>query len=457
MARLTWVLVGFVVASGAATARSSGPVWKKTMSELVLSLTSSAVNPPDPMSLTMSGLRAVKDRQDCLEWSTRGSTMSLRCGRRSVEIDVYPPRRGRDVADVLIQALSVTHKGDRVPAATVESVARALAISLDDPYTNYVPPAEVARLSTNMKARVANPGISLQPYEPSEVKSVRHGSDAERRGVQPGDHILSIDGIPTESLTYQESTLRLIGPAGTPVRLKVQTGEDTPRMVIAVRTLLPESRIAAERLPGNVLYLRVARFEQGCAREAELAVREYPGTRGTILDLRHNGGGRIEEGIALLDLFLSDGAIGGVKGRPGRPQEEYKARYQGSDVKTPLVVLVDSGTASAAELVSLVLKDRGRAIVLGGQTTGKGTVQRQIPLPDKGVLFVTTARYLGADGEPLPKDGLSPHRFLPPPRGSTVLDGRAAMRDSWVLAALEELEGQPIEPAALQSAFGPRP
>lgn len=454
--RLALPLLLLVLSFGSpeASARRGTVAWQKTLREVVMSLSSSAVTPPDPARLTMAGLRALKEKRTCVSWRINRGRLELRCGDNDgSDLGVFPPKPGRGVATVLESAVNVAHPRKPVAALTIEHMARELARSIGDPFTNYVPAREIARVSGRGRF-TASTGIALQPYQPTEVKSVRYGSDASHQGVMTGDTLVRIGREDADGLTYAELNLRLLGQANTVVLLTLSGDDGRIRKVAVKRTQLPEVTVTSEMLPGNVLYLRVARFSDGVARQIARELWDNQ-CNGIVLDLRHNGGGVMEEGIALLDLFLSEGKTGGVKPRPGRPEATFTAAQQNTDMAQPLVVLVDDGTASAAELVSLVLKERNRATILGSQTLGKGTMQRPIPMPDGGFLYVTTAHYLGSRGIPLGHDGLSPQRFLPPPKGRTVLDGRPANQDSWVRAALDELSGQGSQRRDLSILYGP--
>ncbi|MFZ9890024.1 MAG: S41 family peptidase, partial [Myxococcota bacterium] len=242
---------------------------------------------------------------------------------------------------------------------------------------------------------------------------------------------------------YAELCELLIGPAESELSVQYSRGTADPksqRSVTLTRTLLPEHAVYSVELPGEILYLRLAAFGPGAAQQlaAELWARPH---QGVVLDLRHNPGGLVEEAVGLLDLFFEDGAIGGIAPRPGRAAEDYRARHQPSDVRSPVALLLDGGSASASELVAMVLQERERAVLLGAPSLGKGSVQRIIRMPGGGVLKVTNAHYIGAEGQRLDSGGVQPDRFLGPPSGETVLEGGDPAHDSWVLSAVDALEG----------------
>jgi carboxyl-terminal processing protease len=206
------------------------------------------------------------------------------------------------------------------------------------------------------------------------------------------------------------------------------------------------------------VYVRLSSFAPGVARSVAEAIWERRAKK-VVLDLRHNPGGLINEGAALLDLFFASGATGGIRPRAGRAGQEFEAKHQPTDTGVPIVVLIDGGTASASELVSMVLKERGRAVIIGSPSIGKGSVQKIIRMPDGGALRVTSAYYTGATGQPLPLAGVRPDRYLAPASGRTVLEGGDPTRDGWVLSALDVLEGGPQVSgrSKRRSFYGPMP
>ena len=251
-----------------------------------------------------------------------------------------------------------------------------------------------------------------------------------------------------------EVLAQLQGLPDTALTLRLETASGA-REVRLTRSLLPARDLVVARLARGQLYVHVPTFSPGVAQRVARVVRE---TRppGVVLDMRHNGGGYVPEGVALADVFLSGGVIAGVRSGPGRPGEVFSAVDEPGDYDGPLAVLVDIGSASATELVTLALRERARAVVLGTETAGKGSIQRLIHLPDGGVLKVTAGNYVGPSGTKIDEGGISPDRFLAPPRAPTVLEGASPEEDPWVLAALDALRG-PREPPPPPWGPGPSP
>lgn len=239
------------------------------------------------------------------------------------------------------------------------------------------------------------------------VAQVAAGSAAERAGVQLGDEVRSIDGRPSAGLTAEEAAAALRGRAGTTVRLSLRSQG-------AIRTLsLTRSVVAAPKVTVTMLTAQVGRivvpvFSQGVGRQVREAVRRLveQDATGLVLDLRGDPGGLLSEAVETASAFLDGGAVVTYARRDERPQR-LDAGGRG-DTTTPLVVLVDGSTASAAEVVAGALQDRGRAVVVGSRTFGKGTVQEPHRLADGSSLALTVARYTLPSGRSVEGVGIEP-------------------------------------------------
>ncbi|MCC7075214.1 MAG: hypothetical protein IT383_28130 [Deltaproteobacteria bacterium] len=450
------VVASMVLLDGAAHAgrAPASPVNDETIREVQKSLEASSVEVVPLDRYALFALDALADLEPCLARKGEGATLVLRCGERSARAP-WPPSSSDEVVKLIGEALQLTANGRAVKPDAVKVVCRALARATSDPYTAYLPPELVAAITTSRPALFsATPGIEVWPRDPLKIREVRRASDAAANGVAAGDRIAAIDGKSTAGLTLPEITTRLQGADDSVVSLllKTPTGERTVRVS---RSLFADSDVQVVELDDGVIYVRVPLFKAGVARAVAVALWDGRPS-GVILDLRHNGGGLVPEGIALADLFISEGDIAAVRGRGGRLTEEYPAHRDAKEISAPLVVLIDGSSASASELVSMALKESRRARLLGATTAGKGSVQFQIQLPDGGVLKVTTGYYVGPEGRRLPETGLEPHRFLSQPSSRTVLDGADPKKDGWVQAALDELRG-PRGDGLVRASTGPEP
>lgn len=350
----------------------------------------------------------------------------------------WPPRDEREALQIIQDAVRWIDGNRALGTGTAGRLGRAMAAAAGDPYTAYLSPQVVARLQ---KRITATPGIELSPQRPNVIREVRPGSDAAREGIVEGDRLILVDGLSAADMTLAELSAQLVGEPGTAMRVQFESrAANEVRSALLVRNLVPEPVVAAETLPDGILYLRISSFAPGAASSVLRAIwQSLP--RGLILDIRHNQGGLIQEAADMLDIFFGDGLLGGVRPRQGRPVDAYFAEHQPTDVIVPMVVLIDGGTASAAELLALALQERRRAFLLGSRTLGKGSVQKVIHLPNGGALKVTSAYYTGPSGQPLPPLGVSPDRFLAPTRARTVLEKGEVQQDGWVLSAVDELHG----------------
>lgn len=444
------------------TSSSSWPIGvdgpaDETIKEVLLSLDASSVEKLPLERYAFAGLDALAGIDRCLTRTGSPGQLEVRCGGATMTTS-WPPQRAIEVAKLLTNATRLVDPERRVRPVRVVAICRAFAIATDDPFTAYLSPATMAKAAAqNRGLAAATTGIDLWPRDPSKVREVRLGSPAAQKGIVSGDRLVSIDGVDVKDLTFPEMLQQMSGLNGSVARLQVApVGGGPVREVMVGRLLVPEDDVRWARLQGgSTLYVHIPVFKSGVAQEVRQALGAASYT-GVILDLRHNPGGLLPEGIAVLDTFLRDGAMAGVRSGPGRPTDDFAAKRDSFDTTVPLVVLIDGGSASASELVAMVLKERGRATVLGATSAGKGSVQRQIPTPDGGLLKVTAGFYVGPDGKRLDEGGVRPHRFLAPSARPTALEGARPGEDSWVLSAIDALQLQE-RTSLLTPGPGPHP
>ena len=440
------VLFAIVVAVLALPVRAAAPADvegdpDETIKEVLLSLDASSVGKVPLETYAFSALDALASIDRCLGRSTSDGLLTVRCGAQELTT-TWPPTRAIEVARLLTNTARLVDPERRVRPTRVVAICRGFARATDDPFTAYLSPQTMAKAaSQNRGLAAATPGIDLWPRDPSRVREVRIGSGAAAKGIVPGDRIVGIDGLDVVDLTFPEVLQQLTGINGSIARLQVKPVAGGPiKEVMVGRLLVPEDDVRWARLQGGTtLYIHIPVFKAGVTEQVRqvLGAASYTGV---ILDLRHNPGGLLPEGIGVLDTFLRDGAMAGVRSGPGRPTDDFVARKDSFDTTVPLVVLIDGGSASASELIAMALKERHRATLLGATTAGKGSVQRQIPTPDGGLLKVTAGYYVGPNGKRLDEGGVRPHRFLAPSLRPTALEGANPGEDSWVLSALDALQ-----------------
>ncbi|MFI9806115.1 S41 family peptidase [Streptomyces sp. NPDC052301] len=261
-----------------------------------------------------------------------------------------------------------------------------------------------------------------------EVTKVRPGSPAADAGIRTGDRLRSVDGGGVDGRPVTEVVSLLRGdaedaPAGTTVTLGLQRGTRVWTEKLR-RVRLSTDSVTVRRLPGGVTVVRIAAFTKGSGDAVRAAVRDAPADAGIILDLRGNSGGLVTEAVDTASAFLDGGLVAtyDVDGA-----ERSLHAEPGGDTARPLVTLVDGGTMSAAEMLTGALQDRGRAVVIGSRTFGKGSVQMPTGLPDGAVAELTVGHYRTPAGHAVDGRGITPDLEAGPeqalPRAETVLTG----------------------------------
>lgn len=275
--------------------------------------------------------------------------------------------------------------------------------------------------------------VSQSPDGGTVITAVPAGSPADQAGIAAGDRLLAVDGTPVDQLPVTEVVARLRGrPAagpGSAVTLTVRRPGTAARQLTLHRAVLASQDVEADQPAPGVLRISVRAFTAGVADEVRDALRRTP-HHGVLLDLRGNSGGLLAESVATASVFLDGGPVASYQVDDERRQ---LTAASGGDTRTPLVVLVDGGTMSAAELLAGALQDRCRAVLVGSRTFGKGTVQQPSRLADGSVLERTVGRYYTPAGRSPDGTGLLPDVTAPDPAAAErlalrVLGGLGAAR-----------------------------
>jgi carboxyl-terminal processing protease len=288
----------------------------------------------------------------------------------------------------------------RIQRAAVDAMLSSL-----DPYTLYVPQEE----QEDFRMMLTNTygGIGAVIYKPDVngnvlINEPYEGSPAAKAGICCGDEVLAIDGVSTHGLTSAESSDRMRGKPGTTVVLTIKKlrGETVDVPVVRERIALPSVEYVGMLNEADG-YILLEKFTDGVGQSIRDAYHELKaqGMKRLVLDLRGNGGGLMNEAVNIVSLFVPRGSVVvTAKGRSASSEEVYKTTTDPVDTEIPILVLVDSGSASASEIVSGALQDYDRATIVGTRTYGKGLVQSIRPLPYDGQLKVTTAKYYTPSG-----------------------------------------------------------
>ena len=280
-----------------------------------------------------------------------------------------------------------------------------------DAHSNYLTAKDYKSLQVQTKGEFGGLGITVGMKDGAlTVISPIDGTPADKAGLKANDIILKIDDKPTLGMTIDEAVSLMRGKVGDPIELLiVRKGESKPLHVHIVRGVITIESVHAKRIGDDILYLRVASFDQKVAHDVAKAIKKYKKTtKGIILDLRNNPGGLLDQAVGLVDLFVDKGVVVSQKGRNAREDKVYSATSSATLTKVPMVVLVNGGSASASEIVSGALQDHKRAVLVGEKTFGKGSVQVVLPITKEEAIKLTIARYYLPSGRTIQAVGVTP-------------------------------------------------
>src|SRR5256714_12467741 len=279
-----------------------------------------------------------------------------------------------------------------------------------DPHSNFFDPKSYSALREEQRGKYYGVGMQVGPRNNKVIVIAPFvGTPAYRAGIRPGDIIIAVDGKPTDNMNTSDVADLLKGPQGTTVHITVlREGAEKPLEFAVVRDEIPRYSVDLHFLirPG-VGYMHIAQFNETTDKEVQEALDSFSQSgemKGLILDLRQNPGGLLNEGVGVADKFLHKGQL--IVSHHGRssPERRYTAMHRDGGRDYPLVVLVNRGTASAAEIVAGAIQDHDRGLVVGETTFGKGLVQTVYPLSNDTGLALTTAKYYTPSGRLIQRD-----------------------------------------------------
>lgn len=310
-----------------------------------------------------------------------------------------------------------------------------------DPYTTFFSPEEQKSFEEELNGTFEGIGAEMGIQDGTlTVIAPLEGMPAEAAGLRPGDKVLKIDGVNTDTLSLEEAVNKIRGPKGTKVTLSIYSSEDEAARDVSVeRSVILVKSVRYEKKENNVAYIRVSRFGEDTTQEFDKAVNQakQDGAQGILLDLRSNPGGLLDGAVDLASYFLPKGKLVVIEENSQKQQSQIAVRNTPgqSFLDTPVVVLVNEGSASAAEILAGALReDRDDVRLIGKKTFGKGSVQELLPVTRDTSVKITIAKWLTPQGHQINKTGISPDTEVDYTR-----DDQANNRDPQYDEALKQL------------------
>jgi carboxyl-terminal processing protease len=373
---------------------------------------------PDIGAMALSGVQQLSSIDPDISARRDGDTLVLLVKDRPVDNiaisdDMDARRWGEATADLLAEARSQSDKIAGTPSEKLYEAMFSGIIGKLDQFSHYASAANAADLRAQRDG-FGGVGVTIS-VEDNEVRvvSVMHYTPADRLGVRRDDLIIAIDDASTDGMTQRDVVNRLRGPVGSRVALLLKRkGQKDPIQVSLIRALVVPETVAYQR-EGDIAYFRIYSFNSGTTETLRREIRDAKAEigdnlRGYILDLRGNPGGLLNQAVSTSNLFLDHGRIVSTIGRHPDSHQFFEASEGDIADGKPIVVLIDGNSASAAEIVAAALQDNERAVLVGTNSYGKGTVQNVLTLPNKGEMALTWARYHAPSGYTLHHLGVLP-------------------------------------------------
>ena len=327
----------------------------------------------------------------------------------AAENDVY---KKIDLFGEVLEKINKEYVDEINQSESMDAAIDGLLQSLD-PYSAYMSPEIFNEMQTETSGEFGGLGIEVN-MESGVVKVISPIDDtpASRAGIKAGDYIIKIDDIQVQGKSLSEAVDLMRGPVGSSIILTVRRiGQKKALTFEIVREIIQIKSVKADLLKNNVGYLRLTSFNENSGDQIREQIREFEKNENInsyILDLRNNPGGLLSQAIRISDFFLDNGEIVSTKSRKASENRKWFAKKGDLIGGKTLVVLINYGSASASEIVAGALQDHKRAIILGENSYGKGSVQSIIPLKNKGAIRLTVAKYYLPSGKSISEVGVSP-------------------------------------------------
>jgi len=341
----------------------------------------------------------------------------LNGGHRAVTAGTEEPYPDLEIFTEVLRQIQENYVEPQDPKKLIYGAVKGMVQSLD-PHSSFMTKDEYRELMLETKGSFTGIGIEITIKDNVlTVVSPIEGTPAYKAGLKAGDKIIRIEDKSTKDMTLMDAVKRIRGPKGTKVKLTImREGEKKPLVFSITRDVIPLKSVRALLLEPGIGYVRISTFQSKTAKDLAAAIgklEKKTKLKGLIFDLRNNPGGLLSQAIEVSDYFLDSGIIVTTKGRKHSQDIVAKAHRNDGSRNYPIIVLVNGGSASAAEIVAGALKDNKRAVILGTRTFGKGSVQTILPLSDGSALRLTTARYYTPSGRSIQLSGIQPDIELP--------------------------------------------
>ena len=325
----------------------------------------------------------------------------------------------------------------------LESAIRGMLEGLD-PHSAYLDKDAFLELQEGTSGEFGGLGIEVG-IEDGFVKVIAPIDDtpAYRAGIKPGDIIVRLDDTPVKGMSLNDAVNLMRGKPGSKLHLTIiRSGQEKPLEVVVVRDIIKVKSVRSKLLEPGFGYLRITHFQTHTPDDFRAALNKLTDNnkkplKGLVLDLRNNPGGILSAAVSISDDFLDQGLIVYTEGRVSDSKLKFNAKPDDLINKAPMVVLVNEGSASASEIVAGALQDHKRAIIMGQQTFGKGSVQTILPMPNQAALKLTTARYYTPSGRSIQASGITPDIVIDKLKVENVDDSSTIIKEADLSGHLE--------------------
>lgn len=336
---------------------------------------------------------------------------------------------------------SYVEKAD--PNKLVKGMIDGMLATLD-PHSAYLPPEPYHEMEVQIAGAFGGVGIEVGMKEGRlTVIAPIDDTPAFRAGIQPNDHILKVDGVSTHGMGIAAVVKRMRGEKGTPVTLTIQRGDPASQLTFRlIRDIIKIKSVKARVLEPGYGLIRISQFQEHTGSEFKQVLKELRagsagGLKGLVIDLRYNPGGLVTTAVEVVNCFIGDDLtkktlIVSTRGRMPQANQFFQASVGEKEPHYPIIVLINGGSASASEIVAGALQDHKRAIVMGKQSFGKGSVQSLFPLPGNGALKLTTALYYTPSDRSIQAKGITPDievGTVRPVEGKGITEGKMREHD----------------------------